>query len=101
MESAVDFLKQAEKTMLERGRTYDKNKKNGDQERSMLATVIAFHAITGKHLNEEEGWLFMLLLKQVRQWSTGEYHEDSALDSVAYSSLLAEALKKNASEESN
>ena len=95
MKSAEDFLNESAKIMKERGKTYDKSINEDEKERSMSATVIAFHAVTGKHLTEEEGWLFMLLLKQVRQWSTKDYHSDSALDSVAYSALLAEALEKN------
>lgn len=54
--------------------------------------IVAFNAITGRDLTEQEGWLIMLLLKQVRQWSTEQYHHDSALDSVAYAALLAESL---------
>ena len=91
MKSAQEFLLEAEHTMNERGKTYDNE---SSSKRSMRATVVAFQAITGKHLKEEEGWLLMLLLKQVRQWSNDEYHEDSALDSVAYSALLAESLSK-------
>lgn len=87
---AVEFLEKAEELLKERGKEYDKN----EEERSILATVIAFEVVTKKHLTESEGWLFMLLLKQVRQWSKEEYHEDSALDSVSYSALLAESLSE-------
>jgi len=85
---APDFLTQALDTMNERGKTYDSK----EGERSMEKTIIAFNAITGNKLLEEEGWLLMLLLKQVRQWSSDKPHEDSALDSVAYAALLAESL---------
>lgn len=86
--SAESFLNQAANTMVERGKTYDKP----TGERSMGATVAAFNAITGNELKEQDGWLILLLLKQVRQWQKADYHEDSAVDAVAYSALLAEAL---------
>ena len=92
METASDFLTTAFNVMEERGKTYD----NSDKERSMSATVKAFNAITKRDLTESEGWLFMLLLKQVRQFSNEKYHEDSALDSVAYAALLAESLSNEA-----
>ena len=87
---ATEFLKTAKLTIKERGKTYDSE----SSERSMGKTIIAFNAITGKELTESEGWLMLSLLKQVRQWSKCSYHEDSALDSVAYSALLAESLSK-------
>ena len=88
MTEATKFLSEAAKTMKERGKTYDKSNK----ERSMKSTVDAFNAITGNKMTESEGWLLLVLLKQVRQFSKEEYHEDSALDGVAYSALLAESL---------
>ena len=35
---------------------------------------------------------FLLILKDVRQWQKEAYHEDSAIDCVAYAALKAEAL---------
>lgn len=90
MKEAAEYLNQAKELMEERGKTYDKS----DKERSMASTVIAFNAITGNHLTESEGWEFMLILKQVRQFSNPDFHQDSAEDSVAYSALLAESLEK-------
>lgn len=89
--SASNFLLVANNTMKQRGETYDKSTE-GECERSMGKTVEAFNAITGKDLKESDGWLLMLLLKQTRQQSSDKYHHDSALDSVAYSALLAESL---------
>jgi hypothetical protein len=86
--SAEFYLKSALATMQERGKTYDSD----GGERSMGKTIAAFNAITGRDLSEQDGWLLMLLLKQVRQWSTTQFHQDSALDSVAYAALLAESL---------
>lgn len=86
---APDFCERAAALMRERGKQYDKP----EGERSMARTVAAFNAVTGRDLTEPEGWLLMLLLKQVRQWQQpGKYHADSAEDGVAYSALLAEAL---------
>jgi len=96
---AYEFLEAARLTMQERGKDYDKkNWDSGDEEleeRSMKKTINAFNSITGKELSESDGWLIMLLLKQTRQYQTNKYHHDSALDSVAYASLLAESLSEN------
>lgn len=74
--------------MEERGKQYDKP----EGERSMGKTVQVFNIITGHDLTEADGWLLMQILKDVRQWQTPNYHEDSALDCVAYSALKAESL---------
>lgn len=87
--SAREFLNTAVTTIDTRGETYDSP--NG--ERSMGACVIAFNAITGAAMSEAEGYLFLQILKDVRQWQKLAYHEDSALDCVAYAALKAEALK--------
>jgi hypothetical protein len=86
--TAGDFLTAADATITKRGQTYD----SPYGERSMAAAVAAFNAITKRDLKAAEGWLLLQLLKDVRQWSTSEYHEDSALDCVAYAALKAEAL---------
>jgi len=91
MIEAKEFLEDAVAVMVERGKTYD----NPQGERSMEKTVTAFNAITGKQLNEADGWLLMLLLKQVRQHQKNGFHLDSAQDSVAYAALLAEAESKH------
>lgn len=86
---AEQFLRQGADVLAERGKEYDKP----EGERSMARTVAAFQAITGKSLTEAEGWLFMQVLKDVRQWQNPDrYHEDSAVDGVNYSALKAEAL---------
>lgn len=88
MPDANFFLDRASKLMDARGETYD----SPGGERSMARIVTAFNAITGKKLSEPEGWLFMQILKDVRQWQTLNYHSDSAEDCVAYAALKAEAL---------
>ena len=87
---AIDFLRRSAELMHERGKQYDQP----DGERSMAKTVEALYIITGKRLTESEGWLFMQLLKDVRQWSRETYHADSAEDCIAYSALKAEALER-------
>jgi hypothetical protein len=87
--TAEQFLSQAADLLIERGKQYDKP----DGERSMGSTVKAFNAITNKALSESEGWLFMSILKRVRQFQ-GPYHKDSAEDAVSYSALEAEALER-------
>ena len=84
------FLAKAAALIAQRGQQYDQI----EGERSMGKTVAAFNAITGMSLTESEGWLLVQLLKDVRQWSTPNYHQDSAEDCVAYAALKAEALAK-------
>lgn len=90
---STDFLQAAIDVQAERAAQYDQP----TGERSMGRTVAAFNAVTGRDLTEAEGWLLLTLLKQVRQWQNpSQYHHDSALDGVAYASLLAEALHEAA-----
>jgi hypothetical protein len=86
--TASSFLEQADRTLGERGKQYDKN---GEQERSMGRTVAAFNAVTGLKLTEQQGWAFMLTLKLVR--GADKPHADSALDAVGYSALYAESVQ--------
>jgi len=81
------FLQRAIDLQQERGKEYDCG-----QERSMSKTVEVFNIITGQKLSESEGWLFMQVLKDVRQWTKPEYHADSAEDCISYAALKAEAL---------
>ena len=87
MISAIEFLERAADLMLERGQEYDSD----EGERSMMQTVAAFNVITGNILSEQEGWLFMLLLKLVRQHQSDEWHRDSSEDAIAYAALMAES----------
>ena len=72
--------------MKDRAATYDKPA----GERSMGATVDAFRAITGHNLTEEQGWLFMGLLKMVRS-QQGGFRADNYEDLAAYAGLQGEA----------
>lgn len=90
--NANSILNAAEQHMEERAATYDKPQ----GERSMRSTVDAFSAITGHHLSEEQGWLFMQLLKAVRS-QQGAYRADSYEDGAAYVALAGEAAAKERS----
>ncbi len=46
-----------------------------------------------KDITESEVWLLLQLLKDVRQWSREDYHQDSAEDCIAYAALKAESLE--------
>ncbi len=91
---AYDFLKESSDILTERGVEYDTSNDPSGGERSMGKTVNVFNIITGKDLTEAEGWLLVQLLKDVRQWTKQEFHEDSALDCISYAALKAEALHK-------
>lgn len=86
-----EFLQAAIDVQTERGEQYD----NPTGERSMSRIVGAFNIITGQNISESEGWLFMQVMKDVRQWQNpNKYHHDSALDGVSYSALKAECLSQ-------
>ncbi len=71
-------------------------------ERSMARTVAAFNAMFGEairaadgQLTEEQGWMFMELLKMSRG-AAGNYHQDDHADRVSYAALAAEAAARDA-----
>src|SRR5690554_1852976 len=90
MTTAHDILKAAANHMQDRAATYDKP----EGERSMGATVEAFKAVTGHQLTEEQGWLFMALLKAVRS-QQGGLRMDSYEDGAAYFALAGEAAARD------
>jgi hypothetical protein len=83
--NAKEFLDKAATHMQDRASTYDKPQ----GERSMTTTVGAFNAINGTRMTEEQGWMFMELLKIVRSMQ-GEYKADNYEDAVAYAALRGE-----------
>ena len=87
--TASEIADSALKHIRERAETYDQP----TGERSAAKTAKAFNAITGKDITESEVWLLLQLLKDVRQWSREDYHQDSAEDCIAYASLKAESLE--------
>ncbi|GGJ06410.1 DUF6378 domain-containing protein [Halopseudomonas pertucinogena] len=84
--TAHEILAAAQSHMKDRAATYDRP----EGERSMCATVEAFRAITGIRVTQEQGWLFMALLKAVRS-QQGAYRADSYEDGAAYFALAGEA----------
>lgn len=95
--SAIEFLERAADLMLERGQEYD----SPEGERSMARTVTAFNVLTGNILSEQDGWMFMLLLKLSRQAQTDAWHQDSSEDAIAYAALMAEAWQKDDEDDSD
>ncbi|CAB4197272.1 hypothetical protein UFOVP1309_3 [uncultured Caudovirales phage] len=85
--TANQLLNKAASHMQARAATYDKP----EGERSMAATVAAYNAITGQAVSEANGWLFMALLKMVRDNQRAEPHTDSVEDLIAYAALYGEA----------
>lgn len=83
---AADVLQAAAGHMNDRAATYDKP----DGERSMGQAVAALKAVTGVSLTEEQGWLFMVLLKAVRS-QNGKFKLDNYEDGAAYFALAAES----------
>lgn len=87
--STQDFLRVAGDTIGQRGTDYDKP----EGERSAGAVATAFNAITKREITESEVWLILQLVKDVRQWQNPyRFHQDSAVDCVAYAALKAESL---------
>lgn len=87
---APDFLKKGLGHMEDRAATYDKE----GGERSMDKTVAAFNIITGHSLTEEEGWLMMEILKQVRSMQ-GNFKADNYEDLAAYAALRGECASRD------
>lgn len=88
--SAINYLREAATIMEDRAKEYDQP----EGERSMEKIVKIFNIYADKDLKESDGWLFMQILKDVRQWSAKSYHLDSAKDCIAYAALKAESLEK-------
>jgi hypothetical protein len=84
--TAPSILRAAISHMEDRAKTYDKP----EGERSMGATVDAFRAVSGVSMTEEQGWLFMALLKAVRT-QQGAHKADNYEDGAAYFALAGEA----------
>jgi len=93
-EPAFGFLEEASKVMKQRAELRDQ--KGG--ERSMEAIVNMFAAYKGEgwdgKMSEEDGWVFMIILKLVRG-SHGFYNRDDYVDGAAYFGLLGESASKH------
>lgn len=69
-----------------------------DGERTIPRCVKAFNAICGHNLTNEQGWIFMQLLKICRM-SQGSFKRDDYIDNLGYGVLLAEEAFQNSSED--
>jgi hypothetical protein len=85
--TAPNMLKRASDLMIERAVQYD----SPEGERSMEKITKSFNAITGHNVTEAEGWMFMVLLKLVRDNTRTLGHQDSCEDLIAYASLYGES----------
>ena len=86
---AQDFLEAAKGHLGARATTYDRP----TGERSMERTIKVFAALTDIQLTEEQGWLFMEALKQVRSLQ-GKFKADNYEDLAGYAALRGEAAAK-------
>lgn len=89
--NASEILETSRETLSQRAKLRDSESTG---ERSMAKAVAIFNAWqgdTGDHLTEEEGWRFMIALKQARM-AGGRFHLDDYVDLVSYSALLGEHL---------
>lgn len=89
--SASKILETGSETLTQRAKLRDSTSTG---ERSMARAVAIFNAWqgdTGDHLTEEEGWRFMIALKQARM-AGGRFHLDDYVDLASYSALLGEHL---------
>lgn len=87
--TAGDFLGAALGHLEDRASTYD----SPQGERSIERTVRVFAALTDIQLTEEQGFLFMEVLKQVRSLQ-GKFKADSYEDLAGYAALRGEAAAK-------
>ena len=88
--AAHHFLEAAKGHLGARAATYDKPA----GERSMERTIKVFAALTDIQLTEEQGWLFMEALKQVRSLQ-GKFKADNYEDLAGYAALRGETAARN------
>jgi hypothetical protein len=84
--SASELLKRGAEALGDRAESRD-----NPGERSMGRTVGAFNALTGHCLTEEEGWAFMVCLKEARALGGSKKIEDDYVDGAAYFALQGES----------
>lgn len=90
VDSATGFLDEAVSTLKARAVQRDAGEQG---ERSMSRAVNIFNAWTGGSMKTEDGWRFMIALKQAREIQ-GQYNRDDYVDLSAYSSLLGEEMSR-------
>lgn len=93
---AHEILEQASATLKQRGEQNGYDKK---EERNMAEIVRLFNQKADSNLNEAAGWQFMICLKEVRltrQLENGGDINDTLVDLISYTALLAESLTEKA-----
>lgn len=85
---ASELLDKSIQTIADRAADYDAQAAGG--ERSIPKVVVAFNAITDHKLTNEQGWLFMALVKAVRSQQGAEFKADNYVDGAAYFGLAGE-----------
>ena len=83
---ADDILRAGLDTLVQRGQQRDQPQ----GERSMPAVVAAFNALSGHAITEQQGWLFMALVK-IKRAQTGKPDADHYVDGANYFALAGEA----------
>lgn len=83
---ADEILRLGIETLIQRGLDRDQP----DGERSMAAVVGAFGALTDIELTEQQGWLFMALVK-IKRSQSGRADHDHYVDGANYIALAGEA----------
>ncbi len=83
---ANDILRAGLDILVERGEQRDQP----GGERTIPSVVAAFNALTGHAMTEQQGWLFMALVK-VRRCQTGKPDPDHYVDGANYFALAGEA----------
>jgi len=91
--TAQSIMESGLKAMQDRASSRDAA---GKGERSMKACIDAFNALYGTSLSEEQGWMFMVLLKAARA-RQGDLTIDDYVDGAAYFSLAGECAAKASS----
>jgi ketol-acid reductoisomerase len=92
--NASDVLNNAARHLEDRAVTYD----SPQGERSMGSTVAMFNALVNQDLTEEQGWLFMAILKMVRS-QQGGFKADNYEDGAAYFALACECRSRGEEEQ--
>jgi len=86
---AHEILQAGARHMEDRAKTYD----NSEGERSIPKVVKMFNILADTNITDEQGWLFMALLKMVRT-QQGQFRSDSYEDLASYSALAGEEAEK-------
>ena len=85
--TAAQILREAADVIEQRGKLRDLP----SGERSMARAVKAFNALRGTSMTENDGWVFMCVLKMARA-TAGKPHKDDYTDLAGYAALAGEGI---------